>query len=132
MYHLEVGQDIQLAKDTLYVSTDNRQTWIPLHKFSYVSHLNDDVDMHHMYSKIRPVWTIAFLNFTQFVSLFFYFSTRTHRQSQRSMLTVHCLNTLCVVQSPKIYVPVVLHHGSGRDQFSCFMILEFLQSTVLI
>ena len=49
MYHLEVGQDIQLAKDTLYVSTDNRQTWIPLHKFSYVSHLNDDVGMHYMY-----------------------------------------------------------------------------------
>lgn len=38
MYHIEIGQDIQLIKDILYVSTDNRKTWIPLHKFSYVSH----------------------------------------------------------------------------------------------
>ena len=57
MYHIEIGQDIQLIKDILYVSTDNRKTWIPLHKFSYVSHHSPflwNMNMLNKLHELRP------------------------------------------------------------------------------
>ncbi len=36
LFHLELGQDIMMTKDIIYVSPDNRTNWVPLHKFEFV------------------------------------------------------------------------------------------------